>query len=134
MSFLVWLLRYFGKNQEGRPTPAVFWTAIILCALFFGAAHAESRSELSEATVERLAVLGTANFFFGVILGWLFWKLGLECAVLSHFGIDALSGAVVLPVWWSRILPLRIILLVELILSCALALRVLVDSRTSPGP
>jgi len=134
MSFLVWLGRFFGKDQEGRPTPAVFWTAIILCALFFGADHAESRLGLPGATAERLAILGTVNFFFGVGLGWLFWKLGLECAVLAHFAIDALGSAVVVPVWWSRILPLQIILLFGLIFSCALALRVLFDSRPSLNP
>jgi hypothetical protein len=117
MSFLVWLGSLISKDRDGRPTPAVFWTAIILCGLLFGASHVESRLSIPGVTVGGLMILMIVNTFFGIILGWLFWKLGLECAMFAHFMIDAVASAVVVPAYLSGNLLLQISVAIGLILA-----------------
>jgi membrane protease YdiL (CAAX protease family) len=88
MSFLVWLGRFLSKTAEGRPTSAVFWIANVLAAILFGLGHLPATSLLVPLTplvVTRAVVL---NGLLGIAFGWLYWKRGLEAAMISHFSAD----------------------------------------------
>lgn len=88
MSFLVWVGRFVGKTADGKPTPAVFWAANVVAAVLFGLGHLPATSLLLPLTplvVLRAIVL---NGLGGVAFGWLYWKRGLESAMLSHFSAD----------------------------------------------
>jgi len=88
MSFLVWLGRFVSKTSEGKPTSAVFWIANILAAVLFGMGHLPTMALLAPLTslvVTRTILL---NGIGGVIWGWLYWKRGLESAMVSHFSAD----------------------------------------------
>ena len=88
MSLLVWLGRFLSKTPEGKPTSVVFWIANILAAVLFGLGHLPATALLIPLTplvVTRAIVL---NGLLGVVFGWLYWKRGLESAMLSHFSAD----------------------------------------------
>jgi membrane protease YdiL (CAAX protease family) len=88
MSLLVWLGRFFSRTAEGKPTSVVFWIANILAAVLFGLGHLPATSLLVPLTplvITRAIVL---NGLLGIIFGWLYWKQGLESAMLSHFSAD----------------------------------------------
>ena len=88
MSFFVWLGRFISRTQAGKPTSPVFWIANILAAVLFGLGHLPATAALIPLTplvVSRALLL---NGIGGVIFGWLYWKRGLEAAMIAHFSAD----------------------------------------------
>lgn len=88
MSLLVWLGRFFSKTSEGRPTAAVFWMAAILAAILFGLGHLPVTAALVPLTPLVITRAILLNGLLGVAFGWLYWKHGLEAAMISHFSAD----------------------------------------------
>lgn len=85
MTLLVWLATGFGRR---RAHPAVFWGAIVIAAVLFGAGHLPAAAKiwgLGEIVVVRTIVL---NAIAGLAFGWLYWKRGIEMAMLAHFSAD----------------------------------------------
>lgn len=90
LSLLVWLGLFIFRKPDGRPTAAVFWMANVLAAVLFGLGHLPITSMLAPLTpviVVRAVVL---NGLLGLAFGYLYWKRGLESAMLSHFSADLL--------------------------------------------
>jgi membrane protease YdiL (CAAX protease family) len=88
MSFLVWLGGFISRNAEGKPSSMVFWAANILAAVLFGIGHLPTTAllvPLSPLVVTRAIVI---NGLLGIIFGWLYWKRGLESAMIAHFSAD----------------------------------------------
>ena len=88
MSFLVWIGRFLSKTSDGKPTSAVFWVANILAAVLFGLGHLPTMSLLVPLTSLVVARTILLNGLIGVVCGWLYWKRGLESAMISHFSAD----------------------------------------------
>ncbi len=88
MSFLVWLGRFLSKTAEGKPTRAIFWIANILAAVLFGLGHLPTTALLVPLTPLVIARAILLNGLIGVACGWLYWKRGLESAMISHFSAD----------------------------------------------
>ena len=86
MAFFVWIsMKLFKKNQPGK---AGIIISIILAAIIFGLGHlpiTASLTELSPLVILRAIVL---NGIGGIAFGWLFWKKGLESAMIAHFTTD----------------------------------------------
>lgn len=83
-TLLVWILFKLSK----RLNAAVFIFAIVVGALVFAAGHlptAARLAPLTEVVVVRVLVL---NGVAGVAFGWLYWKRGLEQAMVAHFCAD----------------------------------------------
>jgi vacuolar-type H+-ATPase subunit I/STV1 len=78
----------FRKMDQKLPT-GIFWTANILAAVLFGLGHLPTTAAiglpLDFLVVTRAIVL---NGLIGVGFGWLYWKYGLESAMLGHFTAD----------------------------------------------
>src|SRR5215217_5887633 len=88
MSFLAWLGKFISHTSEGLPTATVLWVANILAAIVFGLGHLPATATLISLTplvITRAVIL---NGLAGVGFGWLYWKRGLEAAMLSHFSAD----------------------------------------------
>ncbi|MGV1985971.1 CPBP family intramembrane glutamic endopeptidase [Agrobacterium sp. 22-221-1] len=83
MSFFAWA--FWRMTGRGQIRPVILWAAILMAAALFAAGHLP----FLFAIVARpqaaliLAVLLT-NFIPGLLFGWLFWRRGLEAAMLSH--------------------------------------------------
>lgn len=88
MTLFVWLGRFISKTIDGKPTAGVFWVAAFLAAILFGLGHLPATASLISLTplvITRAVVL---NGLLGVAFGWLYWKHGLEAAIVSHFAAD----------------------------------------------
>jgi membrane protease YdiL (CAAX protease family) len=88
MSLFAWLGSFISKTAEGKPTSAVFWIANILAAVLFGIGHLPATAiiiPLTPLVITRAIVL---NGLAGVAFGWLYWKRGLESAIVAHFSAD----------------------------------------------
>lgn len=85
VSVLVWLATRFCK-----PGPAVYWGAIVIAAVLFGAAHLPNWSAISQVPISTAIATNViaANSVCGTAFGWLFWRYGLEHAIAAHFGTD----------------------------------------------
>lgn len=86
LSLLAWVGGLLFRNADGRPKLAVLWTANVLFALAFGAGHLPAAESLgwpiNTLIVTRILVV---NGIPALVLGWLFWRFGLETAMLAHF-------------------------------------------------
>jgi hypothetical protein len=85
MTLLVWLV---AKASKQRPATGLYWSAILLAAIGFGAGHLPAAAQLwplDGFVVFRVVVL---NAVAGIAFGWLYWKRGLEAAFVAHFAAD----------------------------------------------
>lgn len=88
LSLLAWLLGFVWHLPGGKPTPGALWLATILAALIFGLGHLPATAAIVKLTpllVVRALVL---NGLVGIATGYLFWRYGLEAAILAHFAAD----------------------------------------------
>ncbi|HWR95395.1 MAG TPA: CPBP family intramembrane glutamic endopeptidase [Arenimonas sp.] len=85
MSFLVWAsYRLFQKNA-GDVNKIHYIIAIAISALLFGAGHLPAMLAVSPViNMPLIAYILIGNAAFGLIAGTLYWKYGLECAILAH--------------------------------------------------
>ena len=88
MSIFVWIGHFVSKTEGGRPTLAVLWIANILAAVLFGLGHLPATATLVPITPLVVARAVVLNGIFGVAAGYLYYKHGLESAMLSHFTAD----------------------------------------------
>jgi membrane protease YdiL (CAAX protease family) len=89
VTLLAWLGGLLFRDSEGRPRPLILWISIFLIAISFGLAHLPATAQIG-LTLNPL-VIGRAillNGIGGVAFGWLYWKRGLESAIVSHFSTD----------------------------------------------
>jgi membrane protease YdiL (CAAX protease family) len=125
VSLFAWLGSRLSRSADGRPSQTVFWIAVILAGLLFGWAHIDDKLSLPGATFAALTSIFSLNAAFGIVFGWLFWKFGLECAMLTHFLIDVIFSAVVVPAYLSKNLVVWIVIVCGFILFVLISWRVL---------
>jgi len=88
VSLLVWISYKIKKDRNGNPTVFGIWLSIILASIVFGLGHLPAAAQvfnITELVIIRSILL---NGIGGIIFGWLYWKKGLEAAILSHFSAD----------------------------------------------
>jgi len=89
MSLLVWITFKIKKTKDGKPTIFGIWLSIILAAILFGIGHLPATAQIVEnlngIVIARAIVL---NGIGGIAFGWLYWKKGLESAMIAHFSAD----------------------------------------------
>ncbi len=89
VSLIAWLGGFLFRDEEGRPRAGIMWFAIILVAVAFGLAHLPATAavglSLNALVVSRAIVL---NGLGGIVFGWLYWRRGLESAMVCHFTTD----------------------------------------------
>ncbi len=88
MSILVWLGRFVSKTEEGLPSLTVLWIANILAAILFGLGHLPATVALFPLTPLVILRAITLNGLIGIAFGYLYFRHGLEAAMLSHFTAD----------------------------------------------
>jgi hypothetical protein len=85
MTFLVWMFWRIFQRGTGRPRGVYFVAAIILSAVMFGIGHLPIASILAGGlTLPVVIYVITANSIFGIVAGFLYWRRGLESAILAH--------------------------------------------------
>jgi membrane protease YdiL (CAAX protease family) len=85
MTFLVWLAWRLLQKGRGEPRAIFFVLAIIISSVVFSLGHLPLASALGVAfTVAIVSYVVVANSVFGLIAGYLYWKKGLEAAMIAH--------------------------------------------------
>lgn len=88
LSFLLWLLGKIWKDANKRPADGAFWSANCLVALLFGLGHLPVVTKIMPITPLLFIAVLSLNGIASVGFGYLYWKRGLEAAMLAHFSAD----------------------------------------------
>jgi membrane protease YdiL (CAAX protease family) len=85
MTLLVWAAwRLFQKGQ-GEPQRVYFIGAIVVSSVIFGLGHLPFVFALvPDASIALILYVIAGNSIFGLIVGYLYWKKGLESAMIAH--------------------------------------------------
>lgn len=85
MTFLVWVPWRWRQKGVGRPKSGLVVAAIFGSALVFGAVHLPLAAMLAGGlTLALVLYVVTANSLFGIVAGLLYWRRGLEAAIIAH--------------------------------------------------
>lgn len=84
VSAIALLLGQFWRGPEGLPAPGAWWTAIVAAALLFGLSHLPLLHRVAGMTPALAARTIGLNGALGIVFGLLYYRLGLEAAVLGH--------------------------------------------------
>ena len=83
MSFFAWAL--WRMTGRGQIRPVILWAAIIMAAALFAAGHLPFLFAIvAQPQAALILTVLLTNFIPGLLFGWLFWRRGLEAAMLSH--------------------------------------------------
>jgi Type II CAAX prenyl endopeptidase Rce1-like len=89
MTLIAGLIALAARKMDQKLPAPIFWIANIMAAVLFGLGHLPATAQiglpLDFLVVSRAIVL---NGLLGVGFGWLYWKHGLESAMLGHFTAD----------------------------------------------
>lgn len=102
MTLLVWVFSRVWKTTEHQPTRYVYWLAIIAAAVLFGVGHLPATAALTTLTSGIITRTILLNSVGAVIFGWLYWKRGLESAMIAHFSADLVLH-VLYPLFFSSL-------------------------------
>jgi len=81
MTFLVWIIFKLTKKLNST----VYWIAIALSTLLFAVGHFPVVfGAISEPSFTLLSYILIGNSIGGLVFGWLYWKKGLEAAIIAH--------------------------------------------------
>lgn len=85
---LVALIRWAAKFWHGHSELATFWIGNLLQALIFGATHVAVGIGIPYGRPWYIRTPLTPQTWGGLLLGWIFWKYGLESAIVCHATYD----------------------------------------------
>jgi membrane protease YdiL (CAAX protease family) len=85
MTAFVWLAWRVLQQRRAPVRASVVWLAIAVSALLFAAGHLPAASVLIGALDAPVVVFVMgANTAFGLLFGYMFWRHGLESAMIAH--------------------------------------------------
>lgn len=88
MSLVAWLgTKLFRKRTVGLSS-GIFWMANVIVAILFGLGHLPSASMVMHITPAIVGLALVLNGIPAICFGYLFWKRGLESAMIAHFAAD----------------------------------------------
>src|SRR5687768_7839992 len=96
VSMLVFVFGKIIRSEAPLSRSGLVWSAIVITSIIFGLGHLPATSAVIELTPLVIARAVALNGIAGLVLGWLYWKRGLESAIVAHFTAD-LMILIVLP-------------------------------------
>lgn len=76
------------RGETVTPAGATMWPAIALSNVAFGAGHLPAVKSLTSLTPAVITRTITLNAVPGTVFGYLYWKRGLEAAMIAHGAAD----------------------------------------------
>jgi hypothetical protein len=74
-----------SQKMNWAPRKPVMWLSISLVALLYGCANLAVAAQYSQPiTIYIAAQVLLSHGFLGIALGWLFWRKGIEAAIVAH--------------------------------------------------
>ena len=99
MTFIVWLLAWITKKRKNEIPASYYYVAIFLIAIVFGLGHLPATiqvfGDLSAILIMRALVL---NGLLGLWFGYLYWRKGLEYAIIAHMSADVFLHVLFVPI------------------------------------
>ena len=94
MSFFVWVAWRIARRPGAVPRWC-YWAGALVAALLFAAGHVPLLTHLVPgASAWLIAAVMIGNTVPGLIFGWLFWRRGLESAIIAHGAAHVLAAIV----------------------------------------
>jgi hypothetical protein len=84
MSLIAWFAGRLMRSGDEAPSDFTMWVALGLAALIFTAVHAAPAGDAAGAAALVAEPMRLVRLLAGGLFGWLFWKHGLEAAVIAH--------------------------------------------------
>jgi len=85
MSVILWSLWRVLQRGDGKPRAALVAASVLLSAVIFGLGHLPAAAALvGNLDAGVIVYIVTANALFGLVAGYLFWRYGLESAMVAH--------------------------------------------------
>jgi hypothetical protein len=98
MSFFVWFFWKLTRSDNATSHPWIYWLGLMLAAVLLGALHLSLSFAIygvSALVVIRALAL---NLIPGLVFGWLYWKKGIEAAMVSHMCADFIIHVVLVQI------------------------------------
>ncbi|MDR3012369.1 MAG: CPBP family intramembrane metalloprotease [Chitinispirillales bacterium] len=81
MTLLVWIMSKLIKKLNNP----IYWIAIVISTLLFALGHFPvAFAAISAPSLTLLTYILIGNSVGGLVYGWLYWKKGLEAAIIAH--------------------------------------------------
>jgi len=87
MTLLVWICWKFTSRKDA-PAAWMMWSGIVGASLLFGIGHLPAAAAVWPLTAGVVARTLALNGIAGIAFGWIYWRRGLEHAMLAHFAAD----------------------------------------------
>jgi hypothetical protein len=85
MTLLVWIAWRLFQKRHAKPTGTCFVLVILFSSFVFGLGHLPVAGViLPQLTLAVVLFVILANSAFGIVAGYLYWKHGLESAMIAH--------------------------------------------------
>ncbi len=94
VTLFAWAFGRLFKSAEVIKNNWIMWASIIVVSVIFGLGHLPATATIVALTpivITRAIIL---NGIGGVAFGWLYWKKGLEYAIVAHFTADIVLHAI----------------------------------------
>jgi hypothetical protein len=89
LSATAWLLSRAWHRPSGGPTSAALWVANMIMAVLFAVGHLPAaRAVMASITPLLVGRALALNAPIALVCGWLFWRFGIEAAIVAHFTAD----------------------------------------------
>ena len=91
MTFVVWAAWRIARRR-GPAIATDYYAGMLVSSLAFAAAHLLIvYASISSPTLAIIALVMGVNTAAGVVFGWLFWRRGLEAAMIAHIGAHVVA-------------------------------------------
>lgn len=98
MTFIIWLLTKITKQtNKVLENNLLVWSAILIASILFGLGHLPVTAAMTTITPLVIARALLLNGLGGIVFGWLYWKKGLESAMIAHFSADIVLHVLFFP-------------------------------------
>ena len=85
---IIGAMKLLGFAKTWGYTDNIVWASVIIAAIVFGLGHLPATAAIMAITPAVVLRAVLLNGIGGVVFGWLFFKKGLEFAMISHFSLD----------------------------------------------
>ncbi|AZV42734.1 CPBP family glutamic-type intramembrane protease [Peribacillus asahii] len=99
MSLLIWIMWKVFQRSKSAPSPAIFWISIIISSTLFALGHLGVNMLAAPLTPLILTRMLFLNGIGGIVFGWLYWKKGLEIAMVSHVALH-ITTTIITNIWF----------------------------------
>jgi len=84
LTLFVWAGWKLFQRGHGKPQSIYFVGAILISSIVFGLGHLPIAVALGSLSITIGLYIVIANSIFGLIAGYLYWRKGLEAAIIAH--------------------------------------------------